>query len=135
MTTWERAVLDACECIAACSDDATFSRRDLIRRHLAEMVERTRSAGATPEQTLSRVLQTLRDQGHLTFLGDGKYRLEPNPADRFVDDSCQLHSHASLRCPALPSDINPRTLNAALAGVVAYGAALTFVAAAYHGLL
>ena len=52
----------------------TFSREELIEHELERIVEETRSAGSTPHQTLSRVLQDLRDDGQIEFLAPGEYR-------------------------------------------------------------
>ena len=52
----------------------------------AGVVEETRSNGVTPAQTLSRVLQNLRDEGVLEFLGAGVYRVTKHPVDIEVAD-------------------------------------------------
>jgi len=39
-----------------------FTRRQLIDSEIKQIVAETASAGETPDQTLSRVLQELRDQ-------------------------------------------------------------------------
>jgi putative restriction endonuclease len=52
----------------------TFSRQELIDHELDRIVEETRSDGRTPHQTLSRVLQELRDDGQIEFLAPGEYR-------------------------------------------------------------
>ena len=54
---------------------ATFARQDLLNRELGTIIEQTSSLGGSPEQTLSRVLQELRDDGQLEFLEPGSYRL------------------------------------------------------------
>lgn len=52
-----------------------FDRQAFIEVELARIVAETGSTGTTPEQTLSRELQQLRDVGVLEFLGAGSYRL------------------------------------------------------------
>ena len=53
-----------------------FDRQGLITEELNQIIEETGSRGKTPDQTLSRVLQDLRDSGEITFLDDeGNYRL------------------------------------------------------------
>lgn len=56
----------------------TFSRQELIRDELDRIIEETRSAGRTPDYTLSRVLQELRDDGQIEFLAPGEYRTVVN---------------------------------------------------------
>lgn len=75
-STWRDAALNAIYRIA---DDAhLFDRTVLIERELSRIVNETQSSGTTPEQTLSRVLQELRDEGVIEFLGGGNYRLVPS---------------------------------------------------------
>jgi len=47
----------------------------MIEEELDRIVRETGSRGATPEMTLSRELQELRDRGDIEFLGSGHYRL------------------------------------------------------------
>jgi putative restriction endonuclease len=56
--------------------NSTFTRVDLIDAELGQIVADTGSKGATPDMTLSRELQELRDRGVLEFVDDrGTYRL------------------------------------------------------------
>lgn len=75
-STWRDAVLNAIYRIA--DDNHLFDRTVLIDRELSGIVNETQSSGATPEQTLSRVLQELRDEGVIKFLGGGNYCLVPS---------------------------------------------------------
>jgi len=53
-----------------------FTRQELINEELPRITEETMTAGATPAQTLSRVLQELRDMQLVEFLDNrGTYRL------------------------------------------------------------
>jgi hypothetical protein len=52
-----------------------FTRAELVQAELDRIKAETSSRGATPEQTLSRELQELRDAGLLIFGGGGVYRL------------------------------------------------------------
>ncbi len=53
-----------------------FTREQLISTELDRIVYETQSTGVTPEQTLSRVLQELRDGEFIEFSdNDGFYRL------------------------------------------------------------
>ncbi len=70
---WRDAVLSAVYRVV--DSNYAFNRTVLIDRELSNVVAETRSQGATPEQTLSRILQELRDEGVIEFLGGGSYRL------------------------------------------------------------
>jgi len=51
-----------------------FTRKGLIKSQLGRIIADTGSTGATPAQTLSRVLQELRDAGEVKFVRRGHYR-------------------------------------------------------------
>jgi hypothetical protein len=72
--SWRDSVAAAVTRVIRRSGRRTFSRRELIEDELARIVEVTRSGGCTPHQTLSRVLQELRDDGQIEFLDPGEYR-------------------------------------------------------------
>jgi putative restriction endonuclease len=57
-----------------------FSRQGLIDAEMEAIIAVTASTGATPWQTLSRVLQELRDAGKIEFVADGVYRYAGQPA-------------------------------------------------------
>ncbi len=59
---------------------AEFTLQDLIHTELPRIIRETGSRGATPEATLRRELQELRDRGGIVFLGQGRYRLSAAPA-------------------------------------------------------
>ena len=67
---WQNAVRLAISrhCRATKSD--MFTRAGLINSQLDKIIADTGSKGATPEQTLSRVLQELRDSGEIEFIDD-----------------------------------------------------------------
>ena len=81
LRTWRDSVAEAVTRAVRRSGKQTFSRDDLIRHELDRIVEETGSIGRTPEQTLSRVLQELRDVGQIEFLEPGEYRA-------LADDVC-----------------------------------------------
>lgn len=56
-----------------------FTLPDLVREELTAIVRETGSRGATPEATLRRELQQLRDRGGIEFMGAGRYRLTASP--------------------------------------------------------
>lgn len=74
-TTWSETVEIAVRRLAARHGSPVFTRQDLIDEELARIVRETGSRGATPEMTLSRELQQLRDAGQIEFLAPGRYRL------------------------------------------------------------
>ena len=74
--TWRDAALNAIYRIT--NDAHLFDRTVLIEGELSRIVNETQSSGATPEQTLSRVLQELRDEGVIEFRGGGNYCLVPS---------------------------------------------------------
>lgn len=57
-----------------------FSLQELIGAELPRIVRETGSRGATPDATLRRELQQLRNRGGIEFLGSGNYRLPVAPA-------------------------------------------------------
>jgi hypothetical protein len=77
--TWRDAVLMALHRLAARHQTRHISRQMLIEEELARIIEQTDSQGVTPAQTLSRILQELRDEGILYFSSSGKYLLSDAP--------------------------------------------------------
>lgn len=78
-TSWSEAVLTAVRRHVRRTGSTIFSRQGLIDGEMEAIVAATGSSGATPWQTLSRVLQELRDAGRLEFVGDGIYRYAGQP--------------------------------------------------------
>jgi putative restriction endonuclease len=75
---WSKAVELAVARLAA-RTGAEFSLGELIDAELDRIVRETGSRGATPDATLRRELQQLRDRGGIEFLGGGQYRLTAQP--------------------------------------------------------
>ncbi len=73
--TWQESVLSAVRRMTKNSDSRVFTRQQLIDSELTRIVREVRSTGETPDQTLSRVLQKLRDEGVIEFVSDDVYRL------------------------------------------------------------
>lgn len=72
------------------SSGGAFTRADLLAEELDRIKNETGSRGATPEQTLSRELQDLRDAGLLIFAGGGVYRLaEASAGEADVEQAIQ----------------------------------------------
>jgi putative restriction endonuclease len=77
---WSKAVELAVARLAARTGESQFSLHELIGAELPRIIRETGSQGATPEATLRRELQQLRDRGGIEFLGGGNYRLTAAPA-------------------------------------------------------
>jgi hypothetical protein len=76
-TTWKVAVHAAIKRLVAGRQNAEFTRHDIIETELAAITDEVGSKGETPEQTLSRVLQELRQAEIIEFLDNqGSYRLK-----------------------------------------------------------
>lgn len=76
---WSKAVEIAVARLAARSGSAEFNLQQLVGEELDRIVRATGSRGATPDATLRRELQQLRDRGGIEFLGQGQYRLNASP--------------------------------------------------------
>ena len=83
---WRDSVLDALARLAGRRKNDVIERQAILADELGRIIAETHSAGATPDQTLSRVLQDLRDEGLLEFLGGGRYRLLNRPVDVETSD-------------------------------------------------
>ena len=75
---WSKAVELAVARMGA-REGGEFSLQDLVHAELTAIVRETGSRGTTPEATLRRELQQLRDRGGIEFLGAGNYRLTAAP--------------------------------------------------------
>lgn len=78
---WTDAVLHALHRFSAKHLTRNIDRQALIDEELDQIVTDTGSSGATPSQTLSRVLQELRDNKLIEFIGQGNYLLLDTPMD------------------------------------------------------
>lgn len=76
---WSNAVEIAIRRLVARSGSAEFTRQQMIEEELGRIVHETGSRGATPEMTLSREMQQLRDRGGIEFVTPGHYRLIEAP--------------------------------------------------------
>lgn len=72
-TSWKSAVLSALQRHSSRHGSIQVERGKFLREELTAMVAETGSAGRTPAQTVSRVLQELRDEGRLYFSESGVY--------------------------------------------------------------
>jgi len=74
MANWTEAVESAVRRHVSKTGSPIFTRQALIDGELDAIIAETGSAGATPQQTLSRELQQLRDAGAIEFVNQGTYR-------------------------------------------------------------
>ncbi len=107
--TWREAVLAALRRYSLRHSTRKIERQVFINEELAPIVSDTSSAGATPAQTLNRVLQELRDEGILYFLGHGIYLLADSPvlvdSEHLPDDALNfLAARNLLSIGSLPTD-------------------------------
>ena len=73
---WSEVVEEAVRRHVASTGSTEFTRQELRDAELDRIIAETGSEGQTPEQTMSRELQQLRDQDVLEFIDDrGAYRL------------------------------------------------------------
>ena len=73
---WSEVVEEAVRRHVDSTGDPVFKRQELQDGEMSRIVSETGSEGQTPQQTLSRELQQLRDAGVLEFVDDrGTYRL------------------------------------------------------------
>ncbi len=83
---WKIAVIESITRISLRNKTNLISRQQIISEELEQIISDVSSKGATPEQTLSRILQDLRDEGYLEFDGNGKYLLlESNHIPNSID--------------------------------------------------
>ena len=72
---WKQAVLQSLRSLSNRKQSRLITRQELLAEELENMIAATSARGETPSQTLSRVLQELREERKLAFLGDGRYFL------------------------------------------------------------
>ena len=80
MSAWRDAVRRELRTYVDDTGHDIVERQTLLDQALPRLRRQFPDAN-TPDQTLSRVLQELRDRGELTFLDDGVYRIEPSDDD------------------------------------------------------
>ena len=85
-TSWKVSVESALARFAARHKSAQVSRAAFMAEELATMLAETGSVGRTPAQTVSRVLQELRDEGHLFFSNSGSYTINGVSIDATAED-------------------------------------------------
>lgn len=73
--TWQQAVKAGLERYSSKNKTVQIERDRFLQQELSRIIVDTASAGKTPSQTVSRVLQELRDDGFLFFSNTGLYTL------------------------------------------------------------
>jgi predicted restriction endonuclease len=73
--TWQQAVKAGLERYATKNLTVQIKRDQFLKQELSRIIADTASVGQTPSQTVSRVLQELRDDGFLFFSNNGLYTL------------------------------------------------------------
>ena len=74
--TWKQAVLEAVHRLCKRKDEDIFDFRTLCDEELQQIIEDTQTRGRTPENSVQRFLQDLRDDGAIEFLDNqGTYKL------------------------------------------------------------
>jgi len=95
MSTWREEVLNQIRIMTQEHKNLYFTRQEFIEQRLPFVAEAINTKGETPSQTLSRVLQELRDdnildfvdnQGLYYFIGD-EFQIEENDIPEEVLDS------------------------------------------------
>lgn len=87
--TWKAAVRMALETYSRAQGTVQIDRQAFLTDQLSAIVRQVASVGKTPQQTVSRVLQELRDEGSLYFSSAGKYVLAARSLDVLRDEAPQ----------------------------------------------
>ena len=89
---WREAVLSSLQAYSHRHDNRLIYRQMFIDEEMKRIVAATRTKGATPTQTLSRILQDLRDDRILEFRDPGEYLLLDTPIDLEREDLSEERS-------------------------------------------
>ncbi|OQK15998.1 hypothetical protein AU255_12820 [Methyloprofundus sedimenti] len=112
--TWKEAAIQALTRMSLRHHQNVFSRTKIIEEELKNITRDVGSIGATPTQTLSRVLQELRDEGYLDFDGHGGYTLLNSasipessdiPDEYSIPDRTPTTVHRIIRDPKIVSEL------------------------------
>lgn len=83
---WRSAVVSALDRYSRRHESLQIERGAFLGEELPAMIAETTSAGRTPAQTVSRVLQELRDEGRLFFSDAGVYVINGATVDAVKED-------------------------------------------------
>ena len=107
--TWRESVLDGLRRYTLRNHTSKVERRPFLEQELASMSAAVDSVGKTPAQTVSRVLQELRDQGKLFFSSGGVYVLTDQAVDLTREDLADdIVENAIVRNALLMPDVPVR---------------------------
>ena len=84
---WKTAVRNALWSYSDRHRTIQIDRANFLDEEQENIVTLTGSKGITPSQTISRVLQELRDEGVLFFSDSGRYALRNRPLDVSIEDA------------------------------------------------
>lgn len=84
--TWHESVIAGLRRYTLRNQTSKVERKPFLAQELHTMSVAVGSAGRTPAQTVSRILQELRDQGRLYFSSGGVYVLTDQPVDLARED-------------------------------------------------
>ena len=98
---WRDAVLASLHSYCVRHSTRVVERQQFISEQLPVIVTAVGSQGLTPHQTLSRILQELRDEGVLQFLERGYYLLLDAPIDVESEDLTDEAIDVALRANRL----------------------------------
>jgi hypothetical protein len=98
---WREAVIDSLRSYSARHTTRSIERQQFIAEELPVITTATASQGLTPHQTLSRILQELRDEGLIEFLERGHYLLLDTPIDVESEDLTDEAIDFALRASKL----------------------------------
>ncbi len=106
-TSWKQAVKDAIERYSRRHKTVQIDRGKLLAEEQARMVATTSSVGRTPAQTISRILQELRDDGFLFFSSSGRYTINDKNFDVLSEDAPDdALEHAAAKGRLILSDVS-----------------------------
>ncbi len=104
--SWKTAVVSALQRYSRRHGSLQIERAAFLGEELATMTVEAKSAGRTPAQTVSRVLQELRDEGRLFFSAAGIYVINGAAIDAVKEDFADdVLDHAALSGTLVLSDL------------------------------
>ena len=107
--TWRKCVVEGLHRYSIRNRTSKIERGSFLVQELASMSAAVGSIGRTPGQTVSRVLQELRDQGSLFFSSSGVYVLTDQVVDLTREDLADdIVENAILRDALLVPDVAVR---------------------------
>ena len=108
-TTWRQSVLDGLHRYTVRNQTSKIERKRFLEQELTAMSTAVASIGRTPAQTVSRILQELRDEGTLFFSSTGIYVLTDQPIDLTREDLAEdIVENAIVRDALLVCDVPVR---------------------------